>query len=185
MLDLLKKTRSYRRFKENVAIDESVLGSLVEAVRLSPSAGNLQRIRVAVINDREECREVFSTLSFAAYLSDWSGPSEGQRPSAYIVLLTETALDTNLSIDVGIAAQSILLAASSFGLGGCFFRSFSAEKLSAVIKRDGYKPALVIALGVPDEEIVITDVVEGDVKYYRDERDRHVVPKRQIKDIIV
>ena len=185
MLKLLEKTRSYRRYDEGKRIDESTLLSLVEAIRLSPSAGNLQRIRAVVVSEADKCDEVFSTLSFAAYLSDWNGPCVGERPVAYLVLLTESAPDVNLSIDIGIAAQSVLLTASSLGLGGCFFRSFNADRLCGVLQRDGYLPVLVIALGVPGEQVVIEKMMDGNVKYYRDEYDRHVVPKRTVKDIII
>lgn len=47
-------------------------------------------------------------------------------------------------------------------------------------------PVLIVALGKPKEEIVLTEAVEGDdVKYYRDENDVHYVPKRKLEDIII
>lgn len=185
MLKLLKKTRSYRRYDEHKRINYEALCSLVEAVRLSPSAGNLQRIRVAVVNDKNKCEEVFETLSFAAYLSDWKGPSKGERPVAYLVLMTDRDPDANLLIDVGIAAQSVLLTASSLGLGGCFFRSFDSKRLGDILNKPGYQPIMVIALGTPVEQVVIEDMKDCSVKYYRDKNDRHIVPKRSVKDLII
>ena len=35
-----------------------------------------------------------------------------------------------------------------------------------------------------DEEIILTDVVDGKTAYYRDREDRHYVPKRTLEDLI-
>ena len=45
---------------------------------------------------------------------------------------------------------------------------------------------LIVALGKPDEKVVITDVPkDGDIGYYRDEDDVHYVPKRRLEDIVL
>jgi hypothetical protein len=44
---------------------------------------------------------------------------------------------------------------------------------------------LIVAFGKLDEEIILTDVVDGKTGYYRDENDRHYVPKRAVEDIII
>lgn len=47
-------------------------------------------------------------------------------------------------------------------------------------------PVLIVAIGKPDETIVLTDVKEdGDINYYRDENDVHYVPKRSLEDLII
>ena len=181
--ELLLSNRSFRRFDESYEISKKILVRLTEAIRLSPSAGNLQRVRVLYVTDKEERAKVFDTLAFAAYLKDWDGPEEGQRPSGYAVILTEQEPNSILSIDIGLAAQSLLLCAREQGLGGCIFGSFSKEKLSEILSLDGYYPSIVIALGKPCETVCVTDALNGDIKYYRDEQDRHVVPKRPISEI--
>ena len=80
--ELLLSNRSFRRFDESYEISKKILVRLTEAIRLSPSAGNLQRVRVLYVTDKEERAKVFDTLAFAAYLKDWDGPEEGQRPRA-------------------------------------------------------------------------------------------------------
>ena len=48
------------------------------------------------------------------------------------------------------------------------------------------EPMLIVAIGRPDEEIVLTDVGEdGSVAYYRDDNDIHYVPKRALRDVIL
>lgn len=185
ILSLIESNRSFRRFDGAYSIPRDTFSALANAVRLSSSAGNLQRIRLLFVSSLEECESVFDTLSFAAYLKDWDGPDVEQRPSGYAVILTEKEPDGLLFVDIGIAAQSMLLTAREFGLGGCIFGSFSKEKLVSVLDLKGYVPALVIALGVPAETVRITDVKNGDIKYYRDEGGVHVVPKRDVKDIVI
>ena len=49
---------------------------------------------------------------------------------------------------------------------------------------ENLEPALVIALGKPDEKIVLEETC-GSVDYYRDEDDVHHVPKRPMKEIVI
>ena len=184
--EIIKSNRSYRRFLPDREIKREVLLDLVDSARCSASAGNLQRIRFALFNTKEKNRQIFDSLAFAAYLKDvWQGPTVDEQPSAYVVLLTEKKPDVNLAIDIGIAAQSILLTATEQGIGGCIFRSFSAEKLTSLLECDKYSPELVVALGYPSEKVVLTDVKNGDIKYYRDERDVHFVPKYSTEELVI
>ena len=139
----------------------------------------------ALINDEKTVERVFPTLAFAGYLKDWGGPLPLERPVAYLVLMTEKTPDVNLAIDMGIAAQSILLTATEMGLGGCMIRSFKKAVFDSILKKDGYNSAFVIALGKPTERVYLTDVVDGDIKYFRDENDDHAVPKLSLKDLII
>jgi len=63
--------------------------------------------------------------------------------------------------------------------------SFDREIVSDVIaKTTGYSVKLVIALGVPGEEVVLEPVKEG-IEYWRDEDGRHHVPKLDLDSLIV
>ena len=184
-LELVKKSRSYRRFHAEEKIAHDTLVGFVEAARYVPSACNFQNIRYLIVEEKELCDKVFETLRFANYLKDWKGPADEELPAAYIVLMTEKSFDTLLAIDFGIAAQTVLLAAASEGIGGCIFRGFNREKLSSLFSKYGYTPELVIALGVPSERVEIVDLKDGDVKYYRDESSTHFVPKRTLDELIL
>ena len=49
-----------------------------------------------------------------------------------------------------------------------------------------YDILLVIALGVPKEQVVLTEVgPDGDIKYWRDKNGVHHVPKRRLYEIII
>ena len=47
-------------------------------------------------------------------------------------------------------------------------------------------PMLVVAIGKPAEDIVIVDAEEGrSIKYYRNEKGTHFVPKRNVEELIL
>ncbi|MFA9378507.1 MAG: nitroreductase family protein [Lachnotalea sp.] len=187
IVDLVNKSRSYRRFHEEKEITIEELRQLVELARHSPSGANRQPLKYMLCVSREKNMEIFETLAWAGYLKDWAGPIEGERPSAYIVMLRDKDIASGMSLDEGICAQSIFLGASEKGFGGCFIGAVNKTQLTKVLNiGDNYEIALVIALGYPKEEVMLEDIKEnGDLKYYRDENEIHHVPKRKLEDLIV
>jgi nitroreductase len=185
--DLVLKNRSYRRFYEEVDIKLATLRELVDLARNSASARNAQPLKYILCCDRARNALIFRHLAWAAYLSDWGGPSEGERPSAYIVILGDTEISRSVGCDHGIAAQSILLGATERGLGGCMIASVDREGLRKDLNIPPlYEIVLVVALGKPKETVVIEAVRAGtDTKYWRDADGVHHVPKRQLDDIII
>ena len=184
--ELILKNRSYRRFYQDFQISKETLKELVELARLCPSAANLQILRFMLINSKEESEKVFSCLGWAGYLKDWDGPEEGEKPSAYIVILSNKPDWAYIKSDVGIVSQSILLGAVEMDLGGCMFGSVQKDKLRKLFSiTDEYEIQLVIALGKPKEKIEIEEIKDNDIKYWRDENDVHHVPKRNLDDLIV
>jgi nitroreductase len=185
--DLILKNRTYRRFNQQEKISMETLRELIDLARLSSSGANLQPLKYILSNDKKTNELIFRNLKWAGYLKDWDGPKEGERPSAYIVMMGDKNISTNYWWDHGIAAQSILLGATEKGFGGCQFGAFSEKGL----KKDldipkSYKILAVIALGKPKEKVILEKVNEhGDIKYWRDEEGIHHVPKRALKDIIL
>ncbi len=159
----------------------------VNLARLSASGANLQPLKYILSNTEEKNQKIFPTLSWAGYLKEWAGPVEGEKPSAYIILLGDTEIGNSFQYDAGIACQSILLGAAERGLGGCLIGSIKKDALCEALSiPDGYEILLVIALGKPGEKVVIEDLApEGDIKYWRDENDIHHVPKRGVEELIL
>jgi len=185
--DLILKNRSYRRFYQEVDIKPETLKELIDLARLSPSATNKQPLKYILSCDFQENALIFPHLGWAGYLKDWPGPEEGERPSAYIIILGDTEISQSFSIDLGIATQSILLGAAEKGLGGCNIASVNKEALRKALEiPNRYEILHVIALGKPKETVVIETVgADGDIKYWRDSQGIHHVPKRPLDKIII
>jgi len=185
--DLVLKNRSYRRFHQEHQVDLETLRELVNLARLSASGGNKQPLKYILSCDPERNALIFPHLAWAAYLKDWPGPAEGERPSAYIVILGDRQISPSFGCDHGIAAQSIMLGATEKGLGGCMIASTKRDELSRVLGiSKQYEILLVLALGKPVETVVIESVKEdGDIRYWRDENNVHHVPKRSLEEIIL
>ncbi|MFC1991343.1 nitroreductase family protein [Chloroflexota bacterium] len=185
--DLILKNRSYRRFHQEVAITEETLRELVDLARNSAAASNQQPLKYILSCDPEKNARIFPLIGFASQLKDWPGPSEGERPSAYIVILLDTEIAKATGCDHGIAAQSILLGATEKGLGGCMHGSAKKDELRKAINiPEKYEILLVISLGEPAEKVVLETVgADGSTNYWRDSESTHHVPKRPMDEIIV
>ncbi|MBC2580483.1 nitroreductase family protein [Clostridium sp. DJ247] len=185
--NLISKNRSYRRFYQNEKIELETLKELVDLARLSASGANLQPLKYILSNEEDKNESIFKTLGWAGYLKNWQGPEEGEKPSAYIIVLNDLSISKNPSLDPGIAAQSILLGAVEKGLGGCMLGNINKKDLSSKLNlEENYEIVLVIALGKPKEEVIIEAISSANtVKYWRDENQAHHVPKRSLDDIIL
>jgi len=185
--DLVRENRSRRRFSQDVSIEVETLRELVNLARLTPSARNQQPLKYILSNTAEKNAMIFSCLSWALDLKGWGGPAEGERPSAYIIILGDTEIAKTFGCDHGIAAQTIMLGAVDKDLGGCILASIKKDRLRELLAiPDRYEVLLVLALGKPKEQVIIEPVGKsGDVKYWRDSLGVHHVPKRALDDIIV
>jgi len=190
MLELIKQTRSYRRFDEQRGVDESELRQLIELARLGGSARNQQPWQYMLITAPETCELIFPYVGWAGYLKNWKGPAPGQRPCCYIFCLLNRdwlkGSETEAHFDLGIATQNLLLGAMEKGIGGCRIGAISPKLIRHFELPTHLELSLIIALGYPAEEVLLTELPEaGEVAYWRDEQDTHLVPKRALEDIIV
>ncbi len=187
LFNLVQKCRSYRRFEENYRINKETLMDLIKLARLSASAGNLQPLKYILSCTPETNRRIFPYLHWAAYLKDWPGPGEGERPAAYIIVLGDKEIAQVFGVDAGIASQNILLGAVEKGLGGCIIGSVDRDELRQEFKiSERFEILHVIALGKPKETVVIEDIPPGgDIRYWRDEKGVHHVPKRPLEELIL
>jgi nitroreductase len=129
---------------------------------------------------------IFQGLKWAAYLKDWEGPEPGERPTGYILILSDPGVAEKVRWDHGIAAQTIMLGAAAMGLGGCILGSVD---FPGVLERlgvgDGLRGELCVALGHPAEEVRIEPLPDdGSIRYWRDEAGVHHVPKRGLDDLV-
>ena len=190
LLELVTKNRSYRGYDESVRLTEEQLLSLVELARFSASSVNLQPLKFLLVRDEAEVRRLQPLTGWARALPERHLPDEGHRPTSFIVICHDKRLAENAQRfwkDVGIVAQSMLLGAVELGFGGCMIGNFSPEKvMQAFDLPEHLVPQLILALGKPQETILLEDFQPGgSISYYRDEQDRHHVPKRTLEELII
>jgi nitroreductase len=187
MKDLIRKNRTYRRYYQDVRIDRQQLLEWIDLARLSACGANMQPFKYVISTEQQMNDRIFKHLNWAAYLTEWSGPVDGERPSAYIVMLLDKKISLNCLFDHGIACQSILLGATEAGFGGCIFYAFDHAIMHKDLQiPDQFEVLLAIGLGKPKEIVVIEDVDEsGSIKYYRDANGVHHVPKRKLEEMIL
>ena len=190
LIDLVKMNRSYRGYDHSRKISRDELVKLVEAARLCPSSVNAQPLKYFLAYEEETVSRVQKETKWAKALPEMVLPHPGKEPTAFIVICQDDRIDGNLSRyqkDVGIVAQTMLLQVVEMGLGGCMIGNFVAGSVSKTLSLDEHiHPLLIVAVGKPGEEILLTDIGEGgDIRYYRDQEDRHYVPKRRLEDLIL
>ena len=166
----------------------NVTGGAWEADDTLPSVVVLPGRGLAVVGEKDACDAVFPHLRWAALYKDWDGPAEGERPHGYVVICVPEGLADNAIrlIDVGIAAQTMALAAAARGLGCCMLRSFDSGLADVLKLPEGLVPALVIAIGGRGERVVLEwpDTEHG-LTYWREPDGTHCVPKLRLEDLLV
>jgi nitroreductase len=183
---LVRDSRSCRRFVQDHPVSPQVLVDLVRLARYCPSAANRQPLKFHTTCDPNTAADIYPCLGWAGYLADWNGPPEGERPAAYITVLGDARIATDWDCDLGIAAQTILLGARAAGLAGCMIGAVNQGRLGRILALPPHlKVILVLALGKPKETVVVETVGEdGNIRYWRDEDGVHHVPKRRLSDLI-
>ncbi len=185
--ELVAQNRSRRKFDQSKQLNVSDLVDLIDTVRLMPSGMNKQPLKYVLTTDTELCAKVFPLLGWAGYLKDWKGPEEGERPTGYITILLDKEIADSPNCDHGIASQTLMLGAVEKGLGGCIIATINRKKLGDVLNiSDQFEVLLVLALGIPAEEVMIEPLPsDGKIEYWRTSDNTHHVPKRSLNELIV
>ncbi len=186
--DLVRKSRSYRGYDESYQISREKLVELIDCARLAPSSVNCQSLCYYLAWEKKDVEQIQSLTKWAALLPQMKLPHPGMYPTSFIVICQKMDIARKpFFTDVGVAAQTILLAATEEGLGGCMIGNFDSEALKAKLDlAENIMPLLILAIGKPNERIILTEIGEdGKTAYYRDKNDIHYVPKRKLEDIIL
>ena len=181
--DLILKNRSVRKYQQNVPVSRETLLELVEFARLSGSGGNRQSLKFMLSWEPEKNAMIFKNIGLAGQ------PQEGERPSAYIIILGDKEISQGFGADVGIVAQSMLLGAVEKGLGGCMVAMINRKGLHIALNIPArYEICLVVCIGKPNEKFVIENVEKKDdvnTRGWWDERGVRHIPKRKLEDLII
>ena len=132
----------------------------------------------------EESGKVLPLIRLGGALPELHLPFPGTEPRAFLVVCSTVPENPTIDIDLGIAAQSLLLKAVEMGLNGIIIRAFDAGKLQEALGLD-LVPILVIAIGKGAENIFLKPVDAGEsLTYYRKEG-VHFVPKLKVDDLLI
>lgn len=180
---LLKRNRSFRGYDRSVEVDRGQLLEMVKTATWVASGMNAQPLRFRLVTG-DEAAKVHPLVKLGAALPEEHLPHPGEEPSAYIVICSTVEENRIVDMDLGIAAQSILLKATEMGLGGIFILNFKADAVQAALSLQ-MKPLAVLGIGKPAERIFLMPCNAGDpLAYYRKEG-VHYVPKIKVEDLIV
>lgn len=180
---LLKRNRSFRGYDRSVEVGPEQLMEMVKTVTWVASGMNAQPLRFRLVTG-EDAAKVHPLVKLGAALPEEHLPHPGEEPSAYIVICSTVDENRIVDMDLGIAAQSILLKATEMGLGGIIILNFKADAVQAALSLQ-MKPLAVLGIGKPAERIFLMPCNAGDpLAYYRKEG-VHYVPKIKVEDLIV
>ena len=149
-----------------------------------PSARNQQVLRFRLVTQDSGADRVLPLVKMGAALPELHLPFPGTEPEAFIVVCSTVEENPMVDIDLGIAAQSMLLKAVEMGLNGLIIAAFNRSKLQEALALP-YPPLLVIAIGKGDEHIELTPISEGESHAYYRKEGVHYVPKVRTKDLII
>lgn len=159
LFEAIKRRRVCRAFKAE-PIERVDLDLLLQAARWAPSAGN-RRIHKFIVIDDPQTIDLIRTFS----------PGMLAHPAALIIICTDlksakvegvkVERDSTTWIDVGAAAQNIMLTAMELGLGTCPTTSFSRSGVAAILNAPAHlilEYIVQIGLPEPEERVMRTGV---------------------------
>lgn len=180
---LVAKNRSYRGFDNTFTVREDQLRRIMEVVPLCPSARNQQVLRLrAVLSD--EADKVLPYIRLGGALRDLKLPLPGCEPRAFIVICSTVAEEKYVNMDIGIAAQTMLLQAVEIGLNGICIGAFDKQAVKESIALP-YEPMLILAIGRGAETIRTVEIAEHQSHNYYREDGVHYVPKLSLDSILI
>jgi len=180
---LLHRNRSYRGFSASVDVSEAQLRELVGVVPLVASGMNRQALRFRLVTGADAAL-VHPLVKLGAALPEEHLPHPGMEPKAYIVVCSAVPEDKVVDMDLGIAAQSILLKATEMGLGGIFILNFRREALQEALGLS-LEPLAVLGLGKPAETVFLVPGAAPDALTYYRKDGVHYVPKLSVDQLII
>ena len=146
---LIQKRCSVREYK-NTPVPDDKIGRILEAARVAPSAANRQFWKFVVVKDAVKRQELMQAANNQDHV--------GQAP----VIIAAIALDPGrmmpcevptYAVDLAIAIEHMVLAATNEDLGTCWIGAFSQEKArKALGVPDKYKVVTILPVGFPAKE---------------------------------
>jgi nitroreductase len=183
--NLIKSSRTTRRFKKDIKVDKNELKELVNLARMTSSAMNAQPLKYILVTKKEQVEELSKTAQWAAHLYNWS-QSENERPSAYIIMLNDKNIGGFHMFDAGASFEAISLGAKVKGYSVCPLASINKSVCKKLFDFPSNLEIIIgIAIGVGSENIKLVETSNGNTSYYRLEDQTHCVSKRSLENIVI
>ncbi len=183
--DLLKRNRSCRGYNKNFVVSDAMLQQIVGVCTKIPSARNQQVLRFRLVTQDTEARSVLQQVTMGAALPELHLPLPDTAPRAFVVVCSTIPENPMVDIDLGIAAQSMLLKAVEMGLNGLIIEAFNRQSVKEVLGLP-LMPIMVIAIGKSTEKFELVPIVADDPhNYYRKGDGTHCVPKVKLEELLI
>lgn len=184
LVSLLKKNRSYRGYDPAYKVSAAALEQIVAVNALLPSAKNQQALRFKLVTEDTGADKVLENIKLGGMLPELHLPFPGTEPKAFIIVCATVPESKMLHVDVGIAAQSMLLKAVDMGYNGLIIGAFNAKKIEEAFALP-YPPVLILAIGKGNEKIELKEISAEDSHAYWRENGVHYVPKVRWEELII
>jgi len=137
--DVIQNRHSVRAYTDE-QIPEELLGRILEAARIAPSASNKQPWKLVVVSDQNKREAIAASGTYGKFLS--------KCPIIIIGLGDPSIAPKWHIVDTTIALEHIVLAATAEGLGSCWIGSFDEVTVKTLIDApEALKAVAIIALG--------------------------------------
>ena len=180
---LLEKNRSHRSFDSTFKVRADQLRRIIEVVTKIPSARNQQVLRFRPVLE-DEAHKVLPHIRLGGALPELHLPEKGSEPNAFIVICSTVPEERYVSVDMGIAAQSMLLQAVEIGLNGICIGAFDRGAVQRELLLD-LEPLLVLAIGRGTDNIRLVEINESENHSYYRRDGAHYVPKVRLEELII
>ncbi len=184
--DAVMKRRTIRKFEKR-EVSRDILTKLIDCARVAAYGANIQPLKFAVIDKAQTLKDIYPMTKWAGYLQN-GAPKEDECPAAYIAVLGDKKIKANgmFECEAGAAVTTMMLAAVEEGLGTCWLGAIDREKIKKLIGIDEHLDVVyLLAVGYPKQESQMTEMKNGDVKYYEDENGVIHVPKRPLDEVMI
>ncbi len=181
VIEIIKTRRSVRDYKEDHVSDEDIK-FLIDCARYAPSGSNMQPWSFIVIQNKEVIHKLSEDGKKAMIVNN-----PNKAPGFISFLKTDTNLFHNAPLlviilgnkksvtadwDCAMAAQNMMLAAHSRGIGSCWIGLVMPALMDEKILKElgappGYKAVAPLIFGYPRGETVMPGRTEPEVKWLR------------------
>jgi nitroreductase len=142
--EAINRRRSVRKYAETPVPEES-LKRILEAARVAPSASNRQPWYFIVVTDSGK-RKIISQGRYAKFVTE--------SPIVIVGCADKMASPKWCVVDVSIALENIVLAATGEGLGTCWIGGFIEEDVKRILEiPEKYDVIAIISVGYPRENL--------------------------------